>query len=532
MRRGRGPEHEPAAPTAARAAERVGVSRRAGPYGPRDRIAGAHGRQAAGWQFSLTLDEGTEEPLFRRISRAIVAEIQRGRLRPGARLPGTRTLARTLRVNRNTVLAAYEELAGEGWTDPARASGTFVSRSLPELRPRDFARKALRRHEVPDRVGFDMPPALASDPSDRPVTGALLISAGIPDIRLAPRAQLATAYRRVLRASPETLLSYGYPQGHPRLRAALAEMLALTRGLATSWRDVLVTSGSQMALELVSRALLRSGDVVAVEDLGYRRAWTAFQQYGANVLPVPVDSAGLQVEALAEHAKRVPIRAVYVTPHHQYPTTATLAAGRRLALLELAHKHRFAVIEDDYDHEYHYDGRPVLPLASADRAGVVVYIGTLAKVIAPGVRLGYVVAAEPLLESMARYRSVIDRQGDHVVECAVAQMLEQGEIQRHARKARRIYEGRRDFLVRALRREFGEALSFQVPPGGIALWVTVAPEIDVDEWAARAVAHGLILHTAKYYSFEGRSRPQVRLTFAALDETELAGAVKRLKRAL
>src|SRR5262249_21151751 len=154
-------------------------------------------------------------------------------------------------------------------------------------------------------------------------------------------------YRRVLRTAPDDLLGYGHPQGHPRLRAALAEMLAATRGLATGWRDVMVTSGSQMALELVSRALVRPGDVIAIEQLGYRRAWSAFQHHGANLLPIPVDASGLDVDALAEHARRTPIRAVYVTPHHQYPTTATLAAGRRLALLDLAKKLRFAVIEDD-----------------------------------------------------------------------------------------------------------------------------------------------------------------------------------------
>jgi GntR family transcriptional regulator/MocR family aminotransferase len=485
------------------------------------------------WPFSLSLEEraGVTEPLFRRISRAIAAEIQRGRLRPGMKLPGTRTLARTLHVHRNTVLAAYEELAGEGWTEPARASGTFVSRSLPDMKPKPFARRTTSRDTTPGRLGFDLGPDPVPLPAAQP-TGAVFMSLGVPDVRLAPTTQLARAYRRVIRSAPAELLSYGHPHGHPRLREALAGMLSTTRGLASAWRHVMVTSGSQMALELVSRALIRPGDAVAIEEIGYRQAWKAFQHYGARLLPIPVDAAGLDVEALAEQARRTPLRAVYVTPHHQYPTTATLSAGRRLALLDLAKQLKFAVIEDDYDHEYHYDGRPVLPLASADQAGVVIYIGTLAKILAPGVRLGYVVAPEALVDRLAAHRSVIDRQGDHLVECAVADMLEHGEVQRHARKTRRIYASRRDCLARTLRRELGAELSFNVPPGGINLWATTAPGIDVDKWAARALEHGVVLYTGKYYSFDGRSRPHVRFGYAALEPHEMEEAVRRLKSAL
>jgi GntR family transcriptional regulator/MocR family aminotransferase len=309
-------------------------------------------------------------------------------------------------------------------------------------------------------------------------------------------------------------------------------MLAATRGLATEAQDVVVTSGSQMALELVSRALFRSGDVVAVEHLGYSRAWAAFQQHGATLAPIPVDAAGLDVDALANFVKRTPIRAVYVTPHHQYPTTVTLSAGRRIALLELAKRMRFAVIEDDYDHEYHYEGRPVLPLASADRAGVVIYIGSLAKVLAPGVRLGYVAAPRPLLDAVAAHRACLDRQGDHAIECAAAELLEQGDIQRHARRAKRIYRARRDFLAGALRCELGAALSFNVPAGGLTIWATAAPDIDVDAWASRAQERGVTLYTARDFAYDRRPRPHVRLGFAPFREQELAAWVKLLRKAL
>ncbi|HET9388426.1 MAG TPA: PLP-dependent aminotransferase family protein, partial [Steroidobacteraceae bacterium] len=472
-------------------------------------------------------------PLFRRISQAIVGEIRRGRLRPGERLPGSRALARTLQVNRNTVLAAYEELAGEGWTDTARASGTFVSRALPEIRPATPGRPLTPRTRPSPTVGFELrqPPDLGElILAGRP---GMHFSGSVPDVRLAPAAELARAFRRAVLGHSRTVLSYGHPQGHPRLRAALAAMLSASRGLASGPGDVIVTSGSQMAIDLVSRALLRPGDIVAVEQLGYRPAWLAFRQHGARLRPVPVDAGGLDVQALATLAERTSsLRAVYVTPHHQYPTTATLTAARRIALLELARRKRFAVIEDDYDHEFHYDGRPVLPLASSDQAGVVIYVGTLAKILAPGVRLGYVVAPEPLLQSLTAHRFLIDRQGDHTIEYAVAELLEEGAAQRHARRARRIYQARRDFLAGALRRELPDALSFDPPAGGIAIWATAEGGIDVDRWAARALDHELVIATARRFAFDGRARPHMRLSFAAFSEEELSEAVARLRRAL
>jgi GntR family transcriptional regulator/MocR family aminotransferase len=328
------------------------------------------------------------------------------------------------------------------------------------------------------------------------------------------------------------LLSYGPSQGHPRFRKAVSAMLASTRGLAAGADNVCITRGSQMALSLLSRALLRPGDVVAVEQLGYRSAWESFRIAGAKVVGIPVDGDGLIVDALERAVTEQQIRAVYVTPHHQFPTTVTMSAGRRLKLLDLARAHRFAIIEDDYDHEFHYDGRPVLPLASADRAGVVAYIGTFSKVLAPALRLGYVVAPIPLIECVAAHRSLIDTQGDQVLEFAIAELLEEGEIQRHIRRVRREYQARRDTLVEALRDHLGDVVSFEVPAGGIALWVKAAKGVDVDRWAARARDRGVVMVTGAAYTLDGRPRPFVRLGFASLNGRELAEGVRRLAAAL
>jgi GntR family transcriptional regulator / MocR family aminotransferase len=223
---------------------------------------------------------------------------------------------------------------------------------------------------------------------------------------------------------------------------------------------------------------------------------------------------------------------VYVTPHHQFPTTVTLSAGRRLRLLELARVHRFAIIEDDYDHEFHYDGRPVLPLASVDRAGVVAYVGTLSKVLAPALRIGYIVAPTPLVERIAAHRSYVDTQGDQVLEYAVAELLEEGAVQRHIRRMRREYGQRRDVLVAALREQLGSDVTFTIPAGGIALWMKARRGIDVDAWARAAKDRGAVVVTASAYTLDGRPRPFMRLGFASLNGEELREGVRRMAAAL
>jgi GntR family transcriptional regulator/MocR family aminotransferase len=283
---------------------------------------------------------------------------------------------------------------------------------------------------------------------------------------------------------------------------------------------------------LVARTLFSPGDVVAVEALGYRPAWEAFRGAGARCVPLPVDEGGLDVAALAELARETRVRAVYVSPHHQYPTTVTLAAGRRLELLELARRARFAILEDDYDHEFHFDGRPVLPLASADRAGVVVYLGTLSKVLAPGLRIGYLVAPRALVERVGARRRYLDRQGDFVVEHAVAELFEDGEIGRHVRRARRAYLERRGVLVEGLRQRFGSVLSFATPAGGTAIWARVAPDVAPEAWAARARARGVVFQTGRVFAYDGRSRPLVRFGFAQASPSEIREALKRLEAAL
>ena len=308
-------------------------------------------------------------------------------------------------------------------------------------------------------------------------------------------------------------------------RAALAALVRTLRAVPATADHVLVTRGSQMALDLCARALLRPGDRVAVEALGYRPAWHALTLAGATLVPIPVDGDGLDVAALARAHARAPLRALYTTPHHQYPTTVTMSAARRLALMALARRHRWAIFEDDYDHEFHYDGRPVTPLAADDPDGHVVYVGTLSKVLAPGLRLGFVVAPPPVIATLATWRAAMDRQGDQPMEAAVAELIDDGELERHMRRMRVLYQARRDALVAGLAARLPGVLTAPCPRGGISLWAAVAPGLDVAAWAAAAAAQRVLIAPGARYTFDGHEPGALRLVFAPSTPAELARAV-------
>ena len=464
-------------------------------------------------------------PLYLRIADAVATAIRGGRVRAGERLPSTRDLAKQLGVHRKTVGAAYTELMSQGLVATAHGRTTMVARALPpSIAPTPGG-------GVPSTSGFELAATSPPYTGTRRAAGLLTLLGGIPDLRFAWPAELGRAYSRALRRRDgHRLLDYGDPRGDDRLRTALADLLRRTRGLSATPDNVIVMRGALQGLYVAARALLRPGDRVAIEALAHPAAVGILRVCGAQLEPIPVDAHGLDVGALVRLCRRQRIRAVYLTPCHQLPTTVTLAPARRRELLALAQDHGMVVLEDDYDHEFHYDGPPALPLAAADRAGVVVYFGTFSKVLAPGLRLGYVVAPPDVVTQLARYRTFVDQHGDRVQERAIAELLEDGDLERFVRRARRTYQARRDALCEELGAQLPR-LELAVPRGGMAVWLR-APGVATEPWAQRALAAGVAFQPGSTFAVAGNAREHARVGFASCTPRELAEAVRRMARTM
>ena len=475
------------------------------------------------WNTILLLDFTQEQSVYQQIADGIILEIKKGRLLPGTALPGSRVLAADIGVNRKTVVLAYEALIAEGWLETADKKGTFVSAELPGFKNRPKANHHFEFNQF------------HTDPLGAPVAAGSLITFndGLPDVRLAPLNELSKAYKRILQQKARwCMLGYGHQQGDERLRQALAQMLSSKRGLSADAKDICITRGSQMALYLTAQTLLQPGDNVAMENPGYLPAWQTFTGAGATVIPIDIDDKGLLIDQLEQVCKTKRLKMVYVTPHHQFPTTVSMKVERRLKLLELSNRYGFAIIEDDYDHEYHFDAKSLLPVASHENAVNVIYIGSLSKLVAPAVRVGFISGPSGFIASLSQLRALIDRQGDTIMEQAIAEMMEEGIISRHARKAARIYEQRRDLMAGYLEQYLGREAEFVTPEGGLAFWVKFKRKLNTETLAAKLLKKGVSVIATERFSFDGKALSALRLGYASLTPEELEEGVKTIATVL
>ena len=267
-----------------------------------------------------------------------------------------------------------------------------------------------------------------------------------------PVNELGRSYKSILsRTVNLKYLSYVETAGVQKFREVLSDYLNTSRGLQTSFENIMITRGSQFGLYLITCVLFSKGQNIIVGETNYYYADHCFQNAGMHLIRVKVDDMGIDVDAIEKICRRKKIKAVYITSHHHYPTTVTLIASSRIKLLELSEKYGFIIIEDDYDYDFHYLSSPILPFISADQKGMIIYVGTLSKTIAPAIRTGYVVAPPNLLLELARLRQLMDTQGDPIMELALAELFSEGEIRRHMKKALNEYHQRRDFVCSLLK---------------------------------------------------------------------------------
>jgi GntR family transcriptional regulator / MocR family aminotransferase len=483
------------------------------------------------WKISLAerVDRRRSIPVYQQIVQALIHDIQRGRLLPGTFLPSSRELASTLGVNRKTIVIAYDDLIAQGWLASDGTRGTIVSSSLPELAPR---RSPILQPDIgPESAAPEFKVRAAVEPLSTFVDNThLTFDDGAPDARLLSPDVLSRAYRTALRQAVRgNWLGYGDPRGSPILRETIANMLMTHRGLVANADNICITRGSQMAIFLAARILVRPGETVLVEALSYSPAWQAFRAAGASVVGAKLDDNGLDVEDVERLCRRHKVRALYLTPHHQFPTTVSLTPQRRLRLLDLASQFGFAVIEDDYDHEFHFEQQPLLPMASyAPRR--TVYIGSMSKLLLPGLRIGYVAAASDVIRLMANETVIIDRQGNVPTELAVAELIQSGELHRHARKALQVYLGRRNTFAQLLRENFDDIIDFKVPDGGLAYWITFRDSSVLDAIEKGVPNSSIRFLPSKSFAIAPYEHRGLRLGYASLNPDEATEAIRRLRQ--
>ncbi|MGE3888888.1 MAG: PLP-dependent aminotransferase family protein [Vicinamibacterales bacterium] len=467
-------------------------------------------------------------PVHRWLWTTLRDAILEGRLRPGTRLPGTRDLARQHGLARGTIVAAFDQLRAEGYLEGRRGSGTYVSRTLPDdllqvprSSPERGARapRALPRQSKPAR---EVIPFVSGDQG-----GSRAFRANQPALDLFPTTLWAqVAARRYRRATPGLLLGCP-PFGYRPLRDAIADYLNTSRGVRCTPDQVAVVSGAQEALDLIGRLLLEPGMHVGVEDPGYPGAVAAFQAQGAAVMPLRVDQEGC-----VRPDRRARLRLVYVTPGHQFPLGVTMSLPRRLELLEWAHAAGALVVEDDYDSEFRYHGRPVPALQGLDRHDVVLYVGSLSKVLFPALRLGYMVVPADLVDRLAALKSVTSRHAPLLEQAVLCDFMEAGHLGRHLRRMREVYAERRDALQEGARAELGEWLELPAIDAGLQASARLRKGISGESAVAAAATRGVeVLSLSRYW--RGREQwPGVILGFAAVDATEIRRGIHQLATAL
>ena len=483
----------------------------------------------------LAINKFSEVPLYLQICNAFIKNINAGIIQPGYKLPGSRTLSSLLEVNRRTIIVAYEELEAQGWIDIKANKGCFVSSKLPISHPRNFSAEEVNQHrkvslfEIKDQFSFlnyYNPPNLRGD--------HLVIDAGYPDVRLAPLKQLSRHFSGIAQHHRlSKLFNYSnHFNGDLSLRKEVIQYLEDTRSINIDLGNILITRGSLVGFNLIFQVLLKAGDAVIVGDPGFHVANNIIQIAGGKLIKVAVDQKGIDVDAIETICKKQKIKAIFIMPHHHNPTTVSLSAERRMKLLLLAEKYRFAIIEDDYDYDYHYASSPILPMASSDRSGVVIYVGSLSKTVAPGLRVGFIVAPANMIVDLSRLSRFLDCHGNMALERSIGLLFQEGEIRRHLKKSLKIYHQRRDHFCELLESELGYIIEYDRPEGGLAAWVNFDPNFSINAIRKKAMTKGLLIPKSVFHSLDGRNRNAIRMGFASLTKEEMKKAIMILKKTI
>ena len=479
----------------------------------------------------IDFDKNLSQPLYRQVSQQIINAIQRSYLAKGTMLPGTRILGQILQVHRNTAVAIYEELASQGWVEIIPNKGTFVLE--PEQKTAKIkapSQKVNEAYTYAKTTEFPFEKSFHLASTFQVTNAKYTINEGNPDLRLHPVHQFTRWYSAAMKR--KTLIKkWNRPNefSYSLFQTQLCNYLNATRGFHIGPNNLISTRSTEMGLYIVSQLLIKQNDVVLVGHLSNYASNMIFQQAGATIKTIPVDTEGLDVEYIKTHFIKRSIRCVYICAHRDYPTGVTLSVARRLKLLQLAKEYKFAIIEDDYDYDFQFEGSAMLPMASADANGTVIYLGKLGQSLFPSFQTGFVIAPENIISEAKNYLQLLDKQGDLIQEQMLSELINEGEIYRLMKKNIVVYKKRRDCLCKLLTEHFSEIAQWEIPSGGLALWLEFKPKIPLVKLAEEAEKKDLFI--PKTILYQDRKTCAIRFGFGHLNEIEIGAVIKKLKSA-
>jgi GntR family transcriptional regulator/MocR family aminotransferase len=479
----------------------------------------------------IDFDKSMSQPVYIQVSQQIVNAIQRRYLSKGTKLPGTRIFGQLLKVHRNTAVAIYEELALQGWVEIIPNKGTFIIEPSPKTaKIKAPSQKINEAFTYAKTTGFPFQKSFHLASTIQLTNAKYTINDGKPDVRLHPVHQFTRWYSAAMKR--KTLITkWNKPNEHSHtlFQTQLCNYLNATRGFHIKPANLISTRSSEMSLYIVSQLLIKQNDVVLVGNLSNYASNMIFQQVGASIKTIPVDAEGLDIEYIKKHFTKNSIRCVYVCAQRDYPTMVTLSAERRLALLQLAAVYGFAIIEDDYDYDFQFEGSAMLPMASAGASGMVIYLGKLGQSLFPSFQTGFVVAPENLISEATNYLQLLDKQGDLIQEQMLSELIIEGEIYRLMKKNVVLYKQRRDYLCQLLIAYFADLAHWEIPAGGLAIWLQFQPHIPLVKLAAAAEKNDLFL--PKTILYQNKNTCAIRFGFGHLDTEEMTLVIKKLKNA-
>jgi 2-aminoadipate transaminase len=477
----------------------------------------------------LNISAASDVPVYRQIADGIRAALQDGRLETGAKLPPTRDLARALGVNRNTVVAAYDALAAEGLVTSHTGRGTFVAAPGRGTAPQGAGAPTFRASDA-WQTSFSRAvdgPAVAGLLSAYRVamsSEGISFAGSYPAAELMPVEAFRKALDAVLARRGAEILSYGPTAGFPPLRDAIAE--EMRRKGSTAWGDgILLTSGSQQAVDLVFRTMLDRGDAAVIEEPTYSGALSALASLGARIVSVPMDDDGIRPDLLAAALERHRPRLLYLQPTFHNPTARVMSEPRRLEVLSLASRFGCAVVEDDWASDLRFEGTDVPTLHALDAGRGVVYLSTFSKKLLPGIRVGWVAAPPAVLERLVALKQIEDHGSSPLLQAALHEFLAGGGLAEHLDRVLPAYKARRDIMLRAMERHFPEGVAWTKPAGGLFLWVTLPRGIGGPDLFVAARERRVLFSPGELFHSDGSGSDTLRLTYASVQPAQIESGI-------